>query len=683
VPDNDEVDLAILYSDGSIIVYHDDLLGNYDARKAIPGTTLGKSLQAFDINNDGWTDLILTTGDGLRLLINDRGNLAPAKEVLPDKGPLVIADLGNRGLADFVMDGSVYRNLGSAKFAATQVDPLIKCIAMAQANFDGDGHADLACVKEDGSIYLFKNVTSSTNNFLSVGLAGIKNLKQANGATIEVKAGALYQKRISSGVPLLFGLGPYTEVDTIRITWPNGLVQNETKQQAGKHLAFKEKARLSGSCPMIFAWNGTRFQFVTDVLGVAPLGASNGDGQYFPVNHKEYVQIPPTAIRPRGDHFEIRITEELREVSYLDQVQLVAADHKAGEDLYTSDKFTSPPFPDFRLYSVRNRVYPTRAIDQNGRNVLPRLLHHDGQYVDSFSCNAAGVAEPHTLTLAFGDVAHANQAFLVLRGWVDWADGSTFVGAAQQRNSTIIFPYLQVEDAKGQWRTVVPDMGMPSGKPKAIVVDLAGKFLTRSRRVRIVTSLCVFWNEIFLGEHANTPSVKMSAIAPSSADLEYRGFSMMSPGSMRSRPEQFHYDAWTPVSMWNPIPGLYTRYGDVQPLLLHADDKMVIMGSGDELRLHFDSRHLPPLAPGWKRDYLLFVDGWAKDADANTAFSRSVTPLPFHAMSSYPYPAAEHYPDDPAHRAYQDQYNMRPAYQDLESLREQRSSAHSPVSRVP
>ncbi len=683
VPDNNETDLAVLYSDGSTIVYHDDLLGNYNALAPIPGITPGKSIQAFDINNDGWTDLVLATGNGLHLLINDHGNLALAKEVLPGKGPLVIADLGNRALADLVIAGSVYRNHGSATFDATRVDSLLMSVAMVQADFDGDGHADFAGVKEDGSIYLFKNVTPSTNNFLAVGLEGIKNLKQAYGAVIEVKAGAWYQKRIYSGIPLLFGLGPYSEVDTIRITWPNGLVQNETKQLAGKHLAFKEKARLSGSCPMIFAWDGTRFQFVTDVLGVAPLGASNGDGQYFPVNHKEYVQIPPTALRPRGDHFELRITEELREVSYLDQVQLVAVDHKAGEELYTSDKFTGPPFPDFHLYSVRNRIYPASAIDQNGRNVLPRLLRSDGQYVDSFSCNAAGVAEPHSLTLDFGDVAQANQALLVLHGWVDWADGSTFVGAAQQHNLSMAFPYLQVEDEKGQWRTVVPDMGMPSGKPKAIVVDLAGKFLSRSRKVRIVTSLCVFWDQIFLAEQANTPSVKMTSIAPSSADLEYRGFSRMSPGSTRSQPEQFHYDAWTPVSMWNPIPGLYTRYGDVQPLLLQADDEMVIMGSGDELRLHFGSLHLPPLSPGWKRDYLLFVDGWAKDADANTAFSGSVTPLPFHAMTSYPYQAGEHYPDDPAHRAYQEKYNTRLPYQDLDSLREQGSSAHSLAPRVP
>ena len=37
----------------------------------------------------------------------------------------------------------------------------------------------------------------------------------------------------------------------------------------------------------------------------------------------------------------------------------------------------------------------------------------------------------------------------------------------------------------------------------------------------------------------------------------------------------------------------------------------------------------------------------------------SVEPLPFHAMSRYPYPASEHFPDDAAHRAWRKEYNVR------------------------
>ena len=50
----------------------------------------------------------------------------------------------------------------------------------------------------------------------------------------------------------------------------------------------------------------------------------------------------------------------------------------------------------------------------------------DRTYADGFARNLAGVAELHTLDLDFGGAARANSAVLVLNGWVDWADGSTF-----------------------------------------------------------------------------------------------------------------------------------------------------------------------------------------------------------------------------------------------------------------
>jgi hypothetical protein len=120
--------------------------------------------------------------------------------------------------------------------------------------------------------------------------------------------------------------------------------------------------------------------------------------------------------------------------------------------------------------------------------------------------------------------------------------------------------------------------------------------------------------------------------------------------------------------MWNQTSGLYTRYGDVRELVNDLDDRFVIMGAGDELRLRFAGRGLPPLARGWRRDFLLVVDGWAKDADANTAFSQSVEPLPFHGMSRYPYPSSEHYPADAWHGAYRKEYNTRPAVRFIQPL---------------
>ncbi len=155
--------------------------------------------------------------------------------------------------------------------------------------------------------------------------------------------------------------------------------------------------------------------------------------------------------------------------------------------------------------------------------------------------------------------------------------------------------------------------------------------------------------------------MRETRVPVASAEVRFRGFSESRIHPERKQPEEFFYAAPSPVSYWNPTPGHYTRYGDVRELLESVDDRYVIMGSGDEIRLRFNAAGLPPVRNGWRRDFILKVDGWAKDRDANTAFSQSVEPLPFHAMTQYPYAAGEHYPSDVIHRKYLEQYNTRPA----------------------
>ncbi len=302
-------------------------------------------------------------------------------------------------------------------------------------------------------------------------------------------------------------------------------------------------------------------------------------------------------------------------------------------------------------------------------DVRNALLRIDRVYPTGFRRDFMGKAELHTLDLDFGPAAaRDNRAVLVLSGWVDWADGSTFLNAAQQSGTELVFPYIQVKDGAGQWRTVIDDMGIPSGTPKTIVVDLTGKFLSASREIRIVTNLCVYWDRIFLSEDTSAPQVVMTPALPAAADLTIHGFSRPIVHPRREQPEEFDYQQWMPVSMWNPTPGLYTRLGDIRELMLAADDRYAIIGSGDEIRLEFDASAFPKLKASWKRDFLLLVDGWSKDGDPNTAFSSSVEPLPFHGMLSYPYPPNEKFPDDEAHQAWRKDYNTRPAGKYLKPL---------------
>src|SRR5690606_37905818 len=144
-----------------------------------------------------------------------------------------------------------------------------------EADFDGDGLIDRARIADDGSVQLLSNQGPAGRNWISVRLTGVRSLKAAQDALVEVKAGELYRSKFYNGVPLHFDLADATKADVVRITWPNGLIQNETEQAANQAYVYEEQQRLSGSCPMIWTWDGEQFRFITDVLGVAPLGASD------------------------------------------------------------------------------------------------------------------------------------------------------------------------------------------------------------------------------------------------------------------------------------------------------------------------------------------------------------------------------------------------------------------------
>jgi hypothetical protein len=670
------------------------------------------SAAAGDFDNDGLMDLCILTESGPLLYRNVKGKFVPFAADLPKRRftTAVWIDYDHDYDLDLLLFGdqpALMRNQGTSGFADRTADfPFAPGMVTAtrKLRVDPDSKAfDLAVLGHPPVLYrdrmggrytaepyqwtqplapltvgdwtrvglrdnnsLYAAHYAPPRHWIRVQLAGVKSLKLAQDAWVEVKAGTTYQRQLYEGVPLFFDLGPNTTADAVRITWPNGLIQNETNQAANKSYRYEEAQRLSGSCPMIWTWNGRAFEFITDVLGVAPLGASDGEGSFFPTNHVEYVTIPAASLKARDGRYEVRVTEELSEVSYIDQIQLLAVDHPATEEIFTNEKFKSPPYPEFRLYPVSHRIYPTSAVAQaHGLRVdaLSALLHRDRVYPAAFTRTELGVAEPHTLELDFPGTT--SDAVLLLNGWVDWPDGSTFRAISQQKKGGLVMPYLQMQDAKGQWVTVDEDMGMPAGKPKTIAVPL--HFISQSRKLRIVTDLCVYWDEIFLSEGmpARRPALQSESLLY--AHLHFRGFSAAQVDPQRLQPDTFFYDRVSPTSYWNPTPGLYTRYGDVRELLTSVDDAFVVMGSGDEVTLAFDASAPPPPA-GWTRDFLLKVDGWAKDRDANTAYGTSVLPLPFHAMSRYPYPDTEHFPDDPAHRRLVETYYSRPALRLIRSL---------------
>jgi hypothetical protein len=269
------------------------------------------------------------------------------------------------------------------------------------------------------------------------------------------------------------------------------------------------------------------------------------------------------------------------------------------------------------------------------------------------------VVETHDLVLDLSDSAGRPGTFLFLRGWIYPTDASINVALGQQSSIKLAPPSLEVRDAKGRWHTAITDIGFPSGKDKTIVVDLAGKFPTADHHVRIRTNMQIYWDQAFISRDLANSDVKVTTLAPLSADLHFRGFSRMYRKGGRYGPYWFAYDEVAKESPWRPIEGSFTRFGDVLPLLTKPDDMYMIMGPGDEATIEFDASSATSLPRGWKRDFLLYTDGWIKDSDLNTAFGTTVGPLPFHGVKSYPYDRTDAYPADAQHQRYLREYDTR------------------------
>jgi hypothetical protein len=291
----------------------------------------------------------------------------------------------------------------------------------------------------------------------------------------------------------------------------------------------------------------------------------------------------------------------------------------------------------------------------------------DRRWPDNFKVDRLrGYAEEHTLTLGLpsreqrpGSKVRNNQerAVLLLTGWTDYAWSSDNV-AATQAGKAMKPPSLQVKDAKGNWRTVIEDIGIPVGRPQTVTVDLTGKFMSARREVRIVTNMRIYWDQILADTFDGTAPVQITRVDPSQADLRWRGFSAEVTADGRE-PFGYDYERVAFTSPWKVMAGRYTRQGDVRELLLGSDDMFAICRPGDEIRLSFDASALPPLPKGWTRTFLLYSDGFSKEMDINSASPDQLEPLPFHGMTRYPYSWPEHYPLTEARRRYMEKYNTR------------------------
>jgi tetratricopeptide (TPR) repeat protein len=641
------------------------------------------SVAAADVNKDGYTDFFLGRAKATGLLALSDGKMAFAVGPVAGSEGAASAqffDYDNDGLLDLVSVSSrgvhVFRNVGGGRWSDVSAAAVPKGTAAESVivgDVDGDGASDLVLRLRSGALRLLRN-EGGRNHSLRVLLAGRVSNRNGVGAKVDIRAGSLRQKLETSATTpavaaadLVFGLGPREAADAVRVIWPAGILQTETDPAkiAVRSASLEELDRKPSSCPYLYAWNGERFDFVTDFMGGGEMGYNHGAGVWNTPIPEEYVRLSADQLRPRDGRYELRVTNELEEAMFVDRLRLVAVAHPRDTLVFPNEGMAGAPRPPLRLFAVRDLRPPARAVDDQGRDVQGRLAHLDRKYVDGFPLEAIrGYAKDHALILDIGDVP-PEHALLLLTAWTDYSFSSDNV-AAGQRGLAAKPPSLEVQDDQGRWVTAIANIGIPVGRPQTVVVDLAGKWLGPRRSVRIATNMRIYWDQALVGTSAGT-SLRRADLDPGVADLRDRGFSAEVTPDGRE-PFSYDYTRVSRVSPWKAFPGRYTRTGDVRELLAASDDVFVISRPGDEIALSFEASALPPLPEGWTRTFLLHADGFSKEMDINSATPHTLGPLPFHGMSRYPYEAPEAYPMTPEKLALMERYNTRQIVAPVASL---------------
>jgi tetratricopeptide (TPR) repeat protein len=498
----------------------------------LPGNPHSLGLTALDFNHDGWMDVAFTYDAGATVALWQNHQAKTFTQVpLPQVNwsfayGVAAVDYDNDGWVDLVAVGEtkegkgevrLFRNLGPDGWKDVTVETGLDKIqlkeprAVITGDYDNDGATDLLITQNHGPAVLLRNEGGNKNNSLRLALKGLNDNKSAIGTKVEVFSGGVRQKfevygssgYLGQNSPYLtIGLGQAKEADVVRMLWPTGVLQDEIGVGANKLQNITEIDRRGSSCPTLFAWDGTHYELVGDMLGAGVVGhwiaARDGKVEHEVVRNiarpTEAIKLDRASLHERDGKLSFRFMEPLEESVYLDQVQLLAVDHPAEVDVYPNEYFASnPPYPPFKVvFSNHNDARPPAgAWDEHGHDVLPDLLAH--RYFGDFKVlSFMGFTEPHSVELDLGEPYRGGPLWLLMHGEIEYFS-ATSMYAADQAHLRPIAPYVEAQVSTGssagnrgneKWIRVVDDMGFPAGGARTMTADLTGKLPLGTRRIR-------------------------------------------------------------------------------------------------------------------------------------------------------------------------------------------------------
>ncbi|TFH22938.1 MAG: hypothetical protein E4H03_07310, partial [Myxococcales bacterium] len=666
-----DADIVVINEQPPHEVYLNDLGWNYHKASGFEeftGSTIDAAV-AGDIDADGTTEIFtVDASSDLKLwTASDEGRWQPRR--LGNTGELGEGQNAVLALADVTGSGTpaILYNHGGAWVASGTDGRQLERIhvttpagdtalaAWTTVALDHERGPAVVAIDRSGELWLWLP-GKGRHRFTAIELSGREDAAAATrsnasgiGTRLAARSGSnwsvatTFRETSTAGqslTPVAVGLAGADRADFVAIDWSDGVYQTEIDLDAGQLHRIAEEQRQLSSCPLLFAWNGERYEFVTDIMGVGGLGYAVGRDLYAEPRSWEKLVLPPDALRAQDGRYRLKIVQAMEEITYVDSVRLVAYDLPPDWRMALDERArVAGSEPTGEPFFFRRERVAVSAINDRGEDVTDAVREADasGAPIGPLDERFIGrLVADHVLTVTLSETGGdtlagaAEHPVLLADGWIEYPYSQTRF-AAWQAGADYRSPTLEVRRKDGHWVRLLEGFGYPAGMPKRMTIALAGLDQDISA-LRLRTNEEIYWDRISIAYAEPAPAeLRRHVPALVAAEVRRTGFPATAKGPQKQ--PRYDYDARAPFWDTRPFAGSYTAFGDAKELVRATDDALAIIGPGEEIHFEFEAIAGEPPA-GWTRYIVIDAHGWAKDMDLYTRDGGSVDPLPTAGVAS-------------------------------------------------